>query len=78
MENNFLLINYDRWAKLYWKKQLEGNLTNEEEKELKELEKKNMESINEFYNALKEDKEIQEWIEKIKSHEWIKVIDGET
>jgi len=71
MENNFLLINYDRWAELYWKKQLEGTLTNEEEKELEELEKKNMESINEFYNALKEDKEIQEWIEKIKSHEWI-------
>ena len=78
MENNFLLINYDRWAELYWKKQLEGTLTNEEEKELEELEKKNMESINEFYNALKEDKEIQEWIEKIKSHEWIKVIEGET
>ncbi len=32
--------NYDRWAELYWKKQLEGDLTDEEEKKLKELEKK--------------------------------------
>ena len=23
-------INYDRWAELYWKKQIEGNLTEEE------------------------------------------------
>ena len=74
----FASDDYRFWAELYWKKQLEGNLTNEEEKEMQELEKKNMESINKFYNALKEDKEIQEWIEKIKSHEWVKVIDGKT
>jgi len=56
---------------------LEENLTEVEEKELKKLEKENMEKIEEVYNALKEDAEIQMWIEKIKSHEWIKVIEEE-
>jgi len=32
-------INYDRWAKLYWKKQLERNLTPERERELEKLER---------------------------------------
>ncbi|MCL0051956.1 N-6 DNA methylase [Peptococcaceae bacterium] len=70
-------INYDRWAELYWKKQLEGELTEEEEKELSKLEKDNMETIEVVYNRLKEDKEIHKWIEKIKSHDWVKVIEGE-
>jgi len=64
-----MMESYDRWAELYWKGQLEGNLTEVEEKELKKLEKENMEKIEEVYNALKEDAEIQMWIEKIKSHE---------
>ena len=64
-----MMESYDRWAELYWKKQLEENLTEVEEKELKKLEKENMEKIEEVYNALKEDAEIQMWIEKIKSHE---------
>jgi len=34
-----MMISYDRWAELYWKKQLEGNLTPDEEEELEELEK---------------------------------------
>ncbi|RLI49162.1 MAG: hypothetical protein DRP09_20880, partial [Candidatus Thorarchaeota archaeon] len=38
-------INYDRWAELYWKKQLEGNLTEEEEEELEKLEKENMKIV---------------------------------
>jgi len=70
-------INYDRWAELYWKKQLDGNLIREEENEFKRSEKENMKTINEVYNILKEDAEIQMWIEKIKSHKWIKVIEGE-
>jgi len=35
-------INYDRWAELYWKKQIEGNLKPEEEKELEDLENENL------------------------------------
>jgi hypothetical protein len=70
-------INYDRWAELYWKKQLDGNLTSQEEKELENLEKENLKTIEEVYNSLVNDKQIQKQIEKIKSHEWVKVIEGE-
>ena len=70
-------INYDRWAELYWKKQLNGNLTAEEEKELETLEKENLKIIEEVYNSLVNDEQIQKQIEKIKSHEWVKIIEGE-
>lgn len=69
-------INYDRWADLYWKKQLEGDLTPEEEKEIEKLEKDNLKTIEIVYKSLKEDKDVRNWIEKIKSHEWVKVIEG--
>ena len=69
-------INYDRWAELYWKKQLKGELTNEEEEELYTLEKGNLETIQEVYKSIKQDIEIKELIEKIKSHEWVRVIEG--
>ncbi|HDN83112.1 MAG TPA: hypothetical protein ENG50_01970, partial [Candidatus Altiarchaeales archaeon] len=69
-------INYDCWAELYWKKQLEGNLTEGEQKELEKLEKENMKTIEGVYKSLKEDAKIKELIEKIKSHEWVKVIEG--
>jgi len=71
-------INCDRWAELYWKKQIEGNLTEGEQKELEKLEKENMDVINKVYYSLTQDKEAQKWIERIKSHEWIKIIEGET
>ncbi|RKX41903.1 MAG: hypothetical protein DRP33_04665 [Thermotogae bacterium] len=70
-------MNYDRWAELYWKKQIEGNLTEQEQKELEKLEKENMETVEDVYRALKEDVKIKELIQKIKSHEWVKVIEGE-
>ena len=70
-------INYDRWAELYWKKQIEG-LSEEEEKELEELEEKNLRTVEEVYEALRNDEEVQEWIEKIKSHPWVKVIEEES
>ena len=69
--------NYNRWAELYWKKQLEENLIDEEEKELERLEKENFETIEEVYKSLKEDKEMQYWIEKIKFYEWVKIVEGE-
>ena len=70
-------INYDRWAELYWKKQLEEDLTPEGQEELEKLEKENLKTIEEVYKLLKEDKEVQNWIEKIKSHEWVRIIEGE-
>ena len=71
-----MMGNYDRWAELYWKKEIEGNLTEGEQKELEKLEKENMKTIDEVYKALKEDVKVRELIEKIKSHKWIKVIEG--
>jgi hypothetical protein len=68
-------INYERWSELYWKKQLEGNLTPKEEKELEKLEKENLKIIEEVYTALIKDKEIEEQVERIKEHEWMKVIE---
>ena len=68
---------YNRWAELCWKKQMEGNLTEEEQKEFEKLEKENMKTVEDVYKALKEDVKIKELIEKIKSHRWVKVIEGE-
>ena len=31
-------VDYDRWSELYWKKEIEGNLTEEEQKELEKPE----------------------------------------
>ena len=56
---------------------MEGNLTEEEQKELEKPEKENMKTIEEVYKALKEDVKIKELIEKIKSHKRIKIIEGE-
>ena len=49
-------INYDRRAELYWKKQIEGNLT-EEEEELEDLENENLKTIIEVVEAIKSDRE---------------------
>ena len=51
---------------------MEGNLTEEEQKELEEVEKENIKTIEEVYKALKEDVKVEGLIEKIKSHKWIK------
>lgn len=56
---------------------MEGNLTEEEQKELEKPEKENMKTVVEVYKALKEDMKIKELIEKIKSHKRIKIIEGE-
>lgn len=69
-------INYDRWAEFYWKKQLEENLALKEEKELERLEKENLKSIEEVYKSIKQDVAIQKWIERIRSHDWVKLIEG--
>ena len=70
-------INYDRWAELYWKKQLRAEeFTLQEEDELERLEKENLKVVKEVYKELEEDREVAMWIEKIKSHEWIKMIEG--
>ena len=59
----------------FWKKLLEG-ITPREERELEKLEKENTNTIEEVYRALVGDHELQAWIEKIKSHEWVRVVEG--
>ena len=71
-----MMESYDRWAELYWKKQLEGNLKPEEEKELEDLENENLKTIIEVAESIKSDREIMELIEKIKVHEWERVVEG--
>jgi len=52
-------------------------LTEQEQKELKKLEKENMKTVEEVYKALKEDTNVKELIEKIKCYEWVEIIEGE-
>ncbi|HII59108.1 TPA: hypothetical protein HA335_00780 [Methanocaldococcus jannaschii] len=61
---------------MYWKKLLEGDLTEEEEEELKQLEEENLKTINEVYESIKGDKEINKLIKKIISHEWVRIIEN--
>ena len=46
-------------------------------KELEELEEENMKTVEEICKTLKEDVKVEKLIEKIKSHEWVRVIEGE-
>ncbi|MHC1603634.1 MAG: hypothetical protein ACXQTK_02865 [Candidatus Syntropharchaeales archaeon] len=65
VSNHLKPVDYDRWSKLYWKAQLEGNLKPEEEKESKDLENKNLKTIIEVVKAIKSDREIIKLIERI-------------
>jgi hypothetical protein len=47
------------------------------EKELGKLGKENLKIIECVYNALIKDKEVQEQIERIKEHKWLKVMENE-
>ncbi|MCK4732805.1 MAG: hypothetical protein KAT65_10150 [Methanophagales archaeon] len=47
------------------------------EKELEKLEKENLKIIEGVYTALIKYKEVQKQIERIKRHEWVKVVEGE-
>ena len=69
-----MMESYDRWAE-HWKKQLEGNLKPEEEKELEDLENENLKTIIEVAESIKSDREIMELIERIKGHEWVRVVE---
>lgn len=75
--NHLIPIKYDRWAELYWKKQLDSSLTKHEEQELEDLEEDNLKTIQGVYKSLITNKEIQKNIGRIKSHSWIKTIEGE-
>jgi len=56
---------------------LRKNLSAPEAEELAALEKANMRTVGDVYGALRGDAEVQEWIERIRGHEWVKVAEGE-
>jgi len=56
---------------------LEENLAPAEEQELEELETENAETIGSVHDAITNDKRIQQQIEKIGAHRWIKIIDSD-
>lgn len=56
---------------------MEDNLTEKERKELLDLEEKNMRIIEDVDEKIRGDKKIQELIGEIKSHKWVKIIEGE-
>jgi len=69
-----MMESYDRWADLYCKAHLEG-ITAEIEREFRKLENENTKTIEDVYMALVGDREVQAWIERIKGHEWVRVIE---
>lgn len=70
-------IDYDSWAKLYWKEQLEGKLSKQEQRKMKELEQENLKTILEVYNVLKSSQKVSELVSKIKSHKWVRRLEDE-
>ena len=52
------------------------NIVKDMRKNLKGERKETLKRLRRFINLLKNDKEVQDWIEKIKSHPWVKVIEG--
>ncbi len=56
--------------------QLEDNLTAPETQELAALEKINIQTIMNVHDALRRDSDVGEWIERIRGHEWVRVVEG--
>jgi len=64
-------IDYDCWAELEFK----DELTVAEKKEKQALEERNMAVIEKVYQRLKDDKDIQQCIQQIKAHPWMRVVE---
>lgn len=56
---------------------VKGNLDLKEKRELKTLEKENLKIVKHVYNSLVNTNKIQKYIEKIKSHIGVKIIEQE-
>ena len=54
---------------------MEG-ITADEGRGLEKLERENMSTIEWAYQRLKSDSEVQALIERIKGHEWVRVVEG--
>ncbi|MHA1271114.1 MAG: Eco57I restriction-modification methylase domain-containing protein [Candidatus Helarchaeota archaeon] len=67
-------IDYDHWNNLFWKLQIEENLTDNLKNKFNSLNKKNLEIIIEVYEKLCHNNNIQNYISRILSHPWVKQI----
>ncbi len=72
VENKLKDVDYDNWIKLEFKE----DLSPAEKKKKEEIEKKNLEIIDKMFKELKNSKEIENEMKKIKNHEWVKIIEG--
>ena len=77
LEKNIPKIDYDEWSALHWKKKLGEGLSSDEEEKLRSLEKDNLEIIKSTHEKISKNKEINDLIYKIKSNDWIKLIEGQ-
>jgi len=68
-------IEYEEWSELDWKRQLE-EITDAESEQLEELTEENDKIIEEVAESLKNDEEVKKWKDIIKSHKWVKKIEG--
>lgn len=69
-------IDFDSWMSLYSKGQFQ-NLSKKENTQFDVLTKKIIDNISQTYSSLINDKKVLEVIEKIKSHDWIKLIEAD-
>jgi len=67
------LIDYNSYAKLAYSIE---PLSEEEMQKMEKMKEEYLKTIKEVVEAIKADKEIMGLIERIKSHEWVKVIEG--
>jgi len=66
-------IDYDSYAKLAYSIE---PLSEKEKERMKKMGEECLETIKEVVELIKSDKEIMAWIEKIKVHEWVRVVEG--
>jgi hypothetical protein len=67
-------IDYDSYAKLVYSIK---PLTEEEKQKIEKMKEECLKTIKEVVEAIKADEEIMGLIERIKQHEWVRVIEGE-
>ena len=69
-------IEYDQWAKLHYKEQLEKGLSDNEKLQQETLEKENLETIGKCYAFLTNNVQIMEHIVQIKANNFVKTIEA--
>ncbi|MHA2246543.1 MAG: Eco57I restriction-modification methylase domain-containing protein [Candidatus Hodarchaeales archaeon] len=68
-------IEYDQWAKLHYKEQLEKGLSDNEKFEKETLENESMNIIEESYTSLKQSKQVWKLLTQIRANNFVKTID---